>query len=97
MADKTDLLVQRLDAILERLDMLLVCAVPPLADAKGELGKVESAILGLCDLQHTCEEIAARIGKGKNHVEVTLTKLRRKGLVRSVKSNGRVVYLRSRT
>jgi hypothetical protein len=95
MADKTDPLIQRLDAIVERLDMLLICLVPPLADPKGELGKVESAILGFCDMQHTCEDIAARIGKSKHHVEVTVSTLRKKGMVRNVKTNGRLVYLRS--
>jgi hypothetical protein len=93
MPDNGGPIIERLDAIIERLDLVLFSNIPPV-DMSADLGAVERAVLELCDMQHTSEEIGTRIDKKKHHVDVTLSNLRKKGLARSIRSGGRVVHLR---
>jgi len=89
-----DGVVERLDGVIERLDLLIALAVPPVGPEAEPLGKVERAVLELCDMRNSTDDIANRVGKTKHHVEVALSHLRKKGLVTTVRSGGRVVHVR---
>jgi predicted ArsR family transcriptional regulator len=89
-----DQVVERLDGVIERLDLLIALAIPAVGPEADLLGKVERAVLELCDMRNTADQIANRIGKNKHHVEVALSQLRKKGLVTTVRSGTRVVHAR---
>jgi hypothetical protein len=74
---------------LELVADLLKARLPP-----PKVGKEEKKILRLCDKKNTSEEIAKKTHKSENNVNVMLTDLRDKALIRSVKIEGRVVYER---
>ena len=59
---------------------------------KPKLGKEERRIFKLVDRKNTIADIMAKTGKSRNDVKVTLTRLRKKGLVRSIKIKSRLVY-----
>ena len=59
------------------------------------VGKEEKKILKLCDKKHTIDDIMKKTGKKRSNVTVVLTKLRKKGLIISVKSKDKkIVYER---
>lgn len=94
LTDDTRLL-DRLDRIVERLDLLLLLSVPPFNPEVVKLGPTESYILDLCDLQHTTEEMVAILKKSRNAVDTTLSGLRKKRLVRSLRIGSRTVHART--
>jgi hypothetical protein len=59
---------------------------------KPKLGKEEKKTLKLCDRKNTIADMVAKTGKTSNNVKVTLTSLRKKGLIRSVKIKNKLVY-----
>jgi transcription initiation factor IIE alpha subunit len=59
---------------------------------KPSIGQEEKKVLKLCDRKHTAEEIAKETGKTENNVNVILSRLRDKGLIKSVETKGRTVY-----
>jgi transcription initiation factor IIE alpha subunit len=89
-----DPIVERLDGVIERLDLLIALAIPAVGPEADSLGKVERAVLDLCDMRNTTDQIANRTGKNKHHVEVALSQLRKKGLVTTVRSGAGVVHAR---
>jgi len=58
------------------------------------LGKEEKAIFKLCNGKNSIEEISKIADKKKNNVKVTLNHLKKKGLIRSSKFNGKTVYVK---
>lgn len=61
---------------------------------KPSLGEEEKKVLKLCDRKHTIDDIVRETGKSENNVNVTLSRLRDKGLMRSVEIKNRLVYER---
>lgn len=59
---------------------------------KPKLGTEEKKILKLCDRKNAIDDIMTRTTKSRNDVKVTLTRLRKKGLIRSVKVKNKLVY-----
>lgn len=96
MADDNEALVNALNTIVERLDLLIAMNVPPVGSVADGLGETERAVFELCDMSNTAEEIAKKVGKTKHNVEVRLSSLRKKGLVVSVKAGERLVHARTR-
>lgn len=87
-----DELMKSLKGIEERLAILL--SIQKATMPKPSIGKEEKKVLKLCDKKHTAEEIAKETGKTENNVNVILSRLRDKGLVKSVDIKGRTVYER---
>jgi len=87
-----DRLLKSLKSIESKLETLIILqkAVTP----KPKLGDEQKKILQLCDKKHTIEDIAKETGKTTNNVKSTLSKLRKKGLIKSVKLKDKVVYER---
>ena len=96
MADENEALVNALNTIVERLDLLIAMNVPPVGSVADGLGGTERAVFQVCDMSHTSEEIAKKISKTKNNVEGKLSSLRKKGLVRTLKAGQRIVHARTR-
>jgi len=87
-----DRLLKSLESIESKLETLIILqkAVMP----KPKLGAEQKKILELCDKKHTIEDIVKETGKTKGNVKSVLSKLRKKGLIRSVKLKDKVVYER---
>ena len=99
ISKKTDverMLLQRLDEIVQRLDLLVELSIPSPKTQTVRLSKLEQAVYALCDMQHDRKEVARILGKSPNLVSVTLDALKKKGLVRSMSVAGRTCYLRLR-
>jgi DNA-binding NarL/FixJ family response regulator len=59
---------------------------------KPVIGKEEQKVLKLCDRKHTVEEIAKETGKTENNVNVILSHLKDKILIKSTEIKGKTVY-----
>jgi len=58
------------------------------------LAKEEKTIFKLCNGKNTIDEISKTANKKKNNVKVTLNHLKKKGLIRSSKFNGKTTYVK---
>jgi len=85
-------LMKSLKSIEDRLEILI--SVQKATMPKPSVGKEEKKVVKLCDKKHTAEEIAKETGKTENNVNVILSRLRDKGLIKSVEIKGRTVYER---
>ena len=83
-----------LEDVLSYLTVLVRLLVPAPTPDEFNLKDEQREVYILCDSMHTINEIVKIIGKPANQIRMTLTRLRRKGLVQSVKLGGRVVYFR---
>lgn len=59
-----------------------------------KLGTEEKSVLKLCNGKNSIDEISKTVNKKKNNVKVTLTHLKKKGLIRSSKFNKKIVYVK---
>jgi biotin operon repressor len=85
-----DELLRALKGIEEKLGILI--NLQKVAMPKPKVTTEEKKILKLCDKKHTAEEIAKETGKTENNVNVTLSRLRDKGIIKSAEAKGRTVY-----
>ena len=77
--------------ILAALIRLLVPEpIPDRYDLKGE----QREVYELCDSTHTIKEIVQTVGKPASQIRGSLTRLKKKGLVGSMKRKGIVLYYR---
>ena len=85
-------LMKSLKSIEAKLDILITLqkAVTP----KPKVGKEEKKILKFCDRKHTIDDIVKETGKKHSNVRATLSNLRKKALIRSVKTKDKFVYER---
>lgn len=89
-------LLEKLDEVVDRLNLLIELSVPPLNVEGLELGEVERDVLALCDLRHTTKDIASRLRKTPNNMKQIVFQLRKKGLIESVKIRKETYYARLR-
>lgn len=54
----------------------------------------EKTILKLCNGKHMIQDMVRTTNKTTNNVKVTLTHLKKKGLIKSVKIKNKLVYVR---
>jgi DNA-binding transcriptional ArsR family regulator len=83
-------MLKSLKSIEEKLEILI--NLQKVAMPKPKVTTEEKKILKLCDKKHTAEEIAKETGKTENNVNVTLSRLRDKGLIKSAEVKDRTVY-----
>lgn len=75
--------------------LLLLVNQEKLEEAKHRLlkaGSVENQIYDNCDGNSTTHEIAARVQKTPEYVNAVISTLRRKGLVRTITTEGKKVH-----
>jgi hypothetical protein len=87
---QVEMLFKKLDDINEKLETLII--LQKRAAPKPEVGAEEAKILKFCDKKHTIDDIVKETGKTENNVKVALSRLRSKGLIRSVDIKGIIVY-----
>lgn len=87
-------LLEKLDEIVDRLNLLVELAIPPLNIEGLKLGPVEKNVLELCDMKHTRQEMASKLKKSLDVIDHRLSKLKKKGLIKSVKIGEEIFYLR---
>jgi DNA-binding transcriptional ArsR family regulator len=85
-----DALAASLKSIEEKLDILI--SLQKRALPKPNIGTEEKKILQLCDRKHTVADIVGATNKTENNVNVILSHLRDKGLIRSTEVKGNTVY-----
>lgn len=83
-------LSKTLSSIDKKLDILII--LQKRSCPKPQIGKEEAKILQLCDKKHNIDEIVKATGKTENNVNVILSGLRGKGLIRSIEIKGMIVY-----
>jgi len=85
-------MMRSLKNIEAKLDILITLqkAIAP----KPSIGEEEKKILRLCDKKHTIDDIVQETGKTESNVKVVLYNLRKKALIRSIKSKGKTVFER---
>ena len=82
--------------IVERLDVLISLMIPSFDSSKYEERGVQLDVLELCNFENTVEDMVKKLKKTRNRIDVNLSKLRSKGLIRSVPKNDKTVYVRIR-
>lgn len=87
-------MLEKLEEIVDRFDILIELSVPPLK-TEG-LSKTEAKVLELCDMKHAAKDMMKKLKKTRNMIDVTLHKLRRKGLIRSIKLGKKTYFVRTR-
>lgn len=85
-------LMKSLKNIEAKLDILI--ALQKAVTPKPSVGKEEKKILKLCDRKHTVDDIVKETGKKRSNVEAVLSHLRKKGLIRSIRREGKTTYER---
>ena len=85
-------LMKSLKSIESKLDVLV--RLQRASMPKPKIGEEEKKILKLCDKKHSIDDIVKETKKTRNSVKVTLTRLKKKALVRSVKVKDKLVYER---
>jgi Fic family protein len=86
---------QLLEEIRDRLDVIAQLLVSPVLSLEPPVkGKTQRAVLELCDLTHTREEISQELGISLNNVDVTLNALRAKRVIKSIQIGGKTYYVR---
>lgn len=96
MSSFENVMLEKLDQIVERLNVLIELSIPEFHIEGLKLGSVEKTVLRLCDLKHTRKEIAKKTRKTENQIDVTLNSLRRKKLIKSLKIGNKTFYVRTR-
>ena len=88
--------LENIQGILEEIRSLIVLInQDKLEKVKEKLlkpGSIKEKIYNMCDETKTAEEIAQSLGKEVNYVRSYLSILRREGLIRNVKKDGKLVY-----
>jgi DNA-binding NarL/FixJ family response regulator len=89
---KPEQIIKLLKSIDDKMDMLI--SIQKKSMPKQVISKEEQKVLGLCDRKHTVADIAKETNKTENNVNVILSHLRDKVLIRSIEIDGKVVYER---
>jgi hypothetical protein len=83
-----------LKAVCDRLDVIISLLMPPVTRRTETPKGLQLDILRLCDFDHTTEDIRRTVNKSLKHVTKELSLLRSKGIIRTVRRDGRLVHFR---
>lgn len=84
----------KLDEIAAILTTLIHLLVPEPTPDRYDLKGEQREVYELCDSTHTIKEIVQTVGKPASQIRGSLTRLKKKGLVGSIKRKGIVLYYR---
>ena len=87
-------LAKKSDEMIALLSVIVRLSIPKLTPEEHSLTGDQEAIYNLCDANHTIEVIAETIGKPPKQIRTSLSRLRTKGLIDSVKKLSKVYYFR---
>ena len=95
MSDRTQThLVEALQQISQRLDVLIQLSIPRRGLQPAKIGPTEMAVLELCDMTNTIADMTKKLRKQNSHITKTLTILRQKRLIASVKLGSETYFVR---
>lgn len=91
-----DLQYKQLIASMKRLEdkFDILISLQKSSVKRPEVSGEERIILTLCNGKYTIQEMASETNKTTNNVKVTLTHLKKKGLIKSTKINSKLVYVK---
>jgi len=85
----------KLEDIKEQLEIIISLMIPQFSKDKYDLKEgTQMAVLELCDLNYTQQEMSSKLKKTKKAIEKAIEKLKSRNLIRTVKRSDRTVYLR---
>lgn len=85
----------QLSEISEKLDIIISLMIPPFSKESYELkGETQLAVLKLCDLNHTQDDMTKKLQKTKKSISRAIEKLTENDLIKSIRKEDKVVYLR---
>ena len=82
------------EEVIERLDILISLSVPAFNEAKYPVTGLGLEVLRYADASHTVDDICKKIKKPRTAVDTILSRLRAKGLVKSVVKSSKTYYIR---
>ncbi len=82
--------IESIKKLEKKLDILI--AILKKMAPKTELGVEEKAILKLCNRKNTIIDMMQKTNKQRNNIQVTLSHLKSKGLIKPVTINDKRVY-----
>ncbi len=85
-------LIDILESIDDKLNVIIVLQKANMP--KPKIGVEESKILKLCDRQHTIDDMVRATGKAEGTVKATLSHLRDKALILTLRMKDKTVYER---
>jgi hypothetical protein len=80
--------------VVERLDILISLMIPHFSEEKYDIKGLGLDILRLSDGDHSIEEMVKKLKKGRNLIDPVLSKLRSKGLIKSIIKDSKTYYIR---
>ena len=84
---------EQLDTIVNLLKIIYGNKLITLKKETLRAGSLDKQIYELCDGTNTTSTIAKKLQKNGNHISNTLTKLRKKGLIKSITKNKQKVHV----
>ena len=87
---KDDEILGSLKNIEKKLDVLIKIQKSMAPEAK--INENEKKLLEFCNSKYTINEIVEKTKKKKSVIEVMLSRLRGKGVIKSVNTKGKIVY-----
>lgn len=97
LSKMTDEKLEEIKNLLQDIkELLIITNLDKIEEAKKKLvktGSVEEKILKLCDGRHTTQDIANKTQKSTDYVSATVSTLREKGLVSTLKKNDKIVHI----
>ena len=90
MSDEIKTTNEILKNIEKKLDVLIKIQKSMAPEPK--IGTDEKKVLKYCNSKYTINEIVEKTKKTKGSVEVVLSNLRSRGIIKSVKTKGKIVY-----
>jgi DNA-binding transcriptional ArsR family regulator len=94
MSETEKSVLAKLDEIAAILAALIHLLVPEPTPDRYDLKGEQREVYELCDSTHTIKEIVHTVGKPASQIRGSLTRLKKKGLVGSIKRKGTVLYYR---
>ncbi len=85
-------LIGNINKLENKLDVLI--SIQKSSTKRPQVLGEEKNVLKLCNGKNTIQDISEKTNKTINNVKVTLTHLKKKGLIKSTKINRRLVYVK---
>ena len=83
-------LINVLKSMDKKLNILI--AIQKASSPTPKLPPIEEEILKLCNSKNTIKDMMEKAEKNKNQIEITLSRLRSKGMIKSVTVKEKLVY-----
>ena len=88
-------MMDKIEDIKEQLDIIISLMIPQFSKDKYDLKEgTQLDVLELCDLSNTQQDMVEKLKKTRKAIEMSIEKLKKKNLIKSIKRKDKTVYLR---